>query len=392
MMIELLLLLLPVAAASGWMAAKQHHQKNIQNEPIPKDYFTGLNFLLNEQPDKAVEVFIKLLEVNADTVETHLALGHLFRKQGEVDRAIRIHQNLIARPQLTKAQRNQALFALAKDYFSAGVLDRSERLFLDAFDENNRDLDSLQHLLDIYQQEKSWEQAIEIAKKLTALTGKSQHVEIAHYYCELAEKALHTKELGQARHLLKQALASDKHNARALLLKAKIEASLQDYQTAIHTLESIKENNPAYFSETIPLLVIYHQQSNKRYDLFSFLEKSLVDCPRISTALVLTQQLQQSHPERAYLFLKNYLTAHPSLRGLYALLELASQLPTQNNASCAQADEKIPLIQTLLAPTLLNHPIYLCQHCGFSGKTLLWLCPSCKQWNVIKPILGLEGE
>lgn len=386
-MVELLLLLLPVAAASGWMAAKQHYHDNNKNEPIPKDYFTGLNFLLNEQPDKAVEVFIKLLEVNTDTVETHLALGNLFRKQGEVDRSIRIHQNLIARPQLAKTQRSQALFALAKDYFSAGVLDRSERLFLDALEENSRDLDSLYHLLDIYQQEKSWEQAIEIAQKLAAVTNKSRHIEIAHYYCELAEKALQTNEIGQARAYLKNAFSVDEHNARASLLKAKIEAGLSHHAAAIQTLERMQNDSPAYFSEAIPLLVSYYKHLQQEQALFSLLEKSLAKCPRISSALVLAQHLQQQDPHQAIVFLGNYIKEHPSLRGLQALLEL--QLMLQPSTPEA---EYIQTTRTLISHMLAHKPIYLCQHCGFSGKTLLWLCPSCKQWSSIKPILGLEGE
>ncbi len=384
-MVELLLLLLPVAAASGWMAAKQHyHDQN--NEPIPKDYFKGLNFLLNEQPDKAVEVFIKLLEVNSDTVETHLALGNLFRKQGEVDRAIRIHQNLIARPHLAKAQRNQALFALAKDYLSAGVLDRSEKLFLDALEENNRDLDSLHHLLDIYQQEKSWEDAIHITQKLESITGKSKHVEIAHYHCELAEKALQHQEIGQARLFLKRALTADKCNARATLLKANMEAGLEHYQAAIHTLEQIKEDSPAYFSEAIPLLVRYHQHLNTETAFIHYLKQHLHACPRISGAQILAKHFQAKNPHDAIAYLTNYIRHHPSLRGLHLLLSLQLRVNPDTET------ERINVTLSLLEHIIANNPTYLCHHCGFSGKTLLWLCPSCKQWNSIKPILGLEGE
>lgn len=384
-MVELLLLLLPVAAASGWMAAKQHYHDK-KNDPIPQDYFKGLNFLLNEQPDKAVEVFIKVLEVNSDTVETHLALGNLFRKQGEVDRAIRIHQNLIARPHLAKAQRNQALFALAKDYLSAGVLDRSERLFLDALEENNRDLDSLNHLLDIYQQEKSWEQAIETAQKLQSLTGKSRQTAIAHYYCELTQQALNAGEIGQARLYLKRAFATDKQAARASLLKAKMEASLERYPQAIQALEHLKENNPDYFSEAIPALVSYHKQLNSEKVLCDYLEKSLETCPRTSSALVITEHLHEQDPQQAIHFLTQYLRKNCSLRGLVALLDL------QQNCSSESEKDRIQQVQTSIKHLLAQAPTYLCHQCGFNGKTLLWICPSCKQWNSIKPIIGLEGE
>ena len=384
-MLELLLLLLPVAASSGWLAAKQHYHKE-KNAPLHKHYFTGLNFLLNEQPDKAVEVFIKLLEVNTDTVEMHFALGNLFRKKGEVERYIRIHQNLIARPQLSKTQRSQALHALAKDYLSAGVLDRSERLFLDALEENNHDIESMYYLLDIYQQEKNWEQAIELAQKIQSSTGKSKHIEIAHYYCELAEKKIQSNELGAAKLFLKRAINIDKKSARALLIKAKIEDNLGNHEQAIEILKKIKEDNADYFSESIPSLISYHHHLQTEKELYSFLEKSIENCPRISSAIALTTHLQTQDFQKAKQFLADYLKQHPSLRGLFHLIEL------QFNIATALEKENLQLLHLLLKQLLTKSPTYLCHQCGFSGKTLLWLCPSCKQWNTTKPILGLEGE
>src|SRR6185437_9888897 len=151
MEIFICILLAFAALACAWYGGYQAKQKSnrLQKLNLPRDYLVGLNFLLNEEPDKAVDVFIKMLEVDSDTVETHLAVGKLFRRRGEVDRAIRIHQNLIARPQLDKVYREQSLFELGQDYFSAGVLDRAERIFLEVVDVKEYTIPALHILLDI---------------------------------------------------------------------------------------------------------------------------------------------------------------------------------------------------------------------------------------------------
>src|SRR3990167_50959 len=205
-----------IAILGGWYLGYQSRQSRFiaQKLNLPRDYLVGLNFLLNEEPDKAVDVFIKMLEVDSNTVETHLAVGKLFRKKGQVDRAIRIHQNLIARPQLDKSYREQALFALGQDYLSAGMLDRAERIFLDLIS-TKAHVTALWALLDIYQQEKSWDQAIAIAKKLEGATRKNMQSVIAQYWCELAESHLQKKQYEQANQAVQEALDADKQCVRA---------------------------------------------------------------------------------------------------------------------------------------------------------------------------------
>ena len=190
MMLELLWLLLPLAAASGWLAARRgvRGTKAQLMPELSSDYFQGLNYLLNEQPDKAIEVFVRMLEVNSDTVETHLALGNLFRRRGEVDRAIHIHQNLIARPTLKPEQRTQALMELGQDYMRAGLLDRAESLFEELVQVDAHTAAALQQLLVIYQQEKDWDRAIQTARRLGVVSGRNMAPVIAQYYCELAAR------------------------------------------------------------------------------------------------------------------------------------------------------------------------------------------------------------
>src|SRR5882762_1834435 len=159
------ILLFFICIAAAWLLGyrarpKEEPQRKVN---LPRDYLMGLNFLLNEEPDKAVDIFIKMLEVDSNTVETHLAVGKLFRRRGEVDRAIRIHQNLIARPQLERIYREQSLFELGQDYLSAGMLDRAERIFLELVSAKSHSAQALRILIDIYQQEKEWEKAAQTA-------------------------------------------------------------------------------------------------------------------------------------------------------------------------------------------------------------------------------------
>ncbi len=192
-MIELgLLLLLPVAMYSGWWFARtlEKRSSNKSRQLFSNQYFQGLNYLLNEQPDKAIQVFLELAEVNKDTVETHMALGSLFRRRGEVDRAIRFHQNIIAKPGLEPEQRTQALLELGEDYMRAGLLDRAERLFAELIETGAHTPSALRSLLDIYQQEKDWKNALEQAQRLEQVSGEHMGDVMAQFCCEMAEAAL----------------------------------------------------------------------------------------------------------------------------------------------------------------------------------------------------------
>ena len=190
-MLELIIILLPIAAASGWLVARRGYEKREQKplQDCSPAYFKCLNYLLNEQPDKAIDVFIKLLEVDSDTVETHMALGNLFRRRGEVERAIRIHQNLIARPSLSRQQRAQALLELGQDYMRAGLFDRAENLFVELAETKLYNKQALTNLLEIYQQEKDWAKAVAIGRRLSR-QNRELRPQLAHFECELAAQAL----------------------------------------------------------------------------------------------------------------------------------------------------------------------------------------------------------
>ena len=375
---EWLFLLLPIAALSGWLSARNHYKNryNPKHSPFDPEYFKGLNYLLNEQPDKAIDVFIRLLEVNSETVETHLTVAKLFRRRGETERAIRIHQNLIARPTLAPLQRDQALIELGLDYMSAGVLDRAESLFLELLNSPVPPSDAYQHLLNIYQQERQWQKAIDMAKKLQSQDPKKKGAEIAQFYCELAEETLNNGNQ-QALPLLKKADQFDPNCVRATLLKANLHIKEDHYSKALKSLERIEQQEPHYIPEALPLLKTCYQQMDKLPAFVTWLKSILIRHPSMSSVvLMLTQVIEiQYGTEKAQHYLQQQLGQNPSLEGLQTLLSLGE----------LTNPVLIPLVHTTTQHILQHERSYLCQHCGFSGKTMHWHCPGCQQWSTIRP-------
>jgi len=295
-MIVLWPFLLPAAAFSGWWAASRNYslkEKHTGNH-LSREYVVGLNYLLNEQPDKAVDIFIKLLEVDSETVETHLALGSLFRRRGEVDRAIRIHQNLIARPQLSLVQRKEALMALGQDYMSAGVFDRAERIFLEVVELGGaREISSMHGLLAIYQQEKAWEKALDVIKKLEVSTGNCMSSQAAHYYCEIASQALKNNTHDKAHQAVKQALVIDRHSVRASLMLANIEIKNGRFKQAIRALKYVPDQDAEFLTEIIAPLVHCHRELDSMDECIDYLEQTLSEYPRASVIFVIGDYLQR---------------------------------------------------------------------------------------------------
>ena len=388
MIMQVLFLLLPMATMVGWLTGRRTSFKN-NNKLLPalrQDYFKGLNYLINEQPDKTVDVFIKLLEVDTDTVETHLALGSLFRRRGEVDRAIRVHQNLIARPQLTKEYRLHALSELGKDYLRAGVLDRAEQLFLELTEMDEENQGSLRFLLHIYQQEKDWKKAIETAQKLSA-SGEPVHYIIAQYHCEIAEQMIDRGQTSQAIQYLKRAQSIDSHCVRASLIQARLESESSHYRKAIRCYKYVTKQDPDYISEVITPLVNCYQHLGEENKLVEYLEDCLVPYPRISLVLAISDYLQHQHGEKTAIeFIAQQIQRQPSFRGLIHLVRLYLLNSTGDTR------DKLLILQNFMKKLLENKPIYRCSHCGFSGNVLYWLCPSCQHWNTVRPIQGLEGS
>jgi lipopolysaccharide biosynthesis regulator YciM len=385
-MYEALLLLLPVAAASGWYAARRGMAVKSQKQPqeISPAYFKGLNYLLNEQPDKAIDLFIKLLDVDSDTVETHLALGNLFRRRGEVERAIRIHQNLIARPSLSREQRAQALLELGQDYMRAGLFDRAENLFIELTELKLHNEQANIYLLEIYQQEKDWKRCLEVADRITVSHYPTLHNSIAHFYCELAEQQLRQQNMAAAESFLKRAQQMKRSNVRVLILQAEIEYSRGDCRSVIRLLRQIEESDSAYLSETLPRIVECYRKLAQHQELYDYLQQLYQRHHCTEAMLILTDMIVDSEGEGlAVEAILKHLSETPDLKGLERLVRLNLQRSEESPR------ETLEVLLSSVSKLLDKEPAYQCEHCGFTAKKIHWHCPSCKTWGAIKPIQGL---
>jgi len=388
-MIELLILLLPVAAASGWYVAMRSnkHRSSMQSGSLSAHYFKGLNYLLNEQPDKAIEVFIEMLEVDSETVETHLALGNLFRRRGEVDRAIRIHQNIIARPTLSRGQRALALYELGQDYMRAGLLDRAENLFLELLEIGEYSNQALKQLIEIYEQERDWENAIEIARKIEFATGNSRNTDIAHYHCELADKALRKNDIASAESQVKKSLSVDSNCVRASILSGKIAAKNNDYQSAINAYKQVEKQDPDFISEVIELVNDCTQDDRQKTAFMQYLQHVTDNYGGITPMLMLAALTREQNGEQeAEAFIVEQLRKRPSVRGLGKLIEY------HMSHTQGAARDNLLILKSLITDLLDDRPVYKCNVCGFEGKVMHWHCPTCKRWSTVRPIQGVVGE
>ncbi len=389
-MTELLLLLLPVAAASGWLAARRssgRHAASVADGNYNPAYFQGLNYLLNEQPDKAIDVFVQMLEVDSETVETHLALGNLFRRRGEVDRAIRIHQNLIARPTLTRNQRAQALLELGQDYMRAGLFDRAESLFNELIEMNLYSKQALHNLKVIHQQEKDWNKCLAVTAKLESYGGESLSAERAHYYCEMAEEDRNAANFIRAMSMVRKAHGLDRDCVRATILQAEMEAARGNLKAAVRAYMRVEQQDPDYIPEILSELIECQKKSGHRKELKNYLTQLYHRHKGIATMLALAELIQEDEGEQAAMaFVRDYLRDHPSLEALNRLIMLS-----ENNSGDA-AKETLAVLSEQVQLLIKNRPAYQCHRCGFSAKTLHWQCPGCQSWGSVKPLQDMNGE
>lgn len=385
----LLFLLLPLAAASGWYVSRRagERQRGQQVSKLSTTYFRGLNFLLNEQPDKAIEVFLQVAEVDKGTVETHFALGNLFRRRGEVDRAIRVHQNLIERPSLTDEQRTQAVLELGEDFMRAGLLDRAEQLFSDLLKFNASAPQALKHLISIYQQERDWPKAIEHARRYETATGEPKGKLIAHFQCELAEQARSVGDIPTARARLADAYRDDSNCIRAGILEGQIEVAAGNDQAAIRAFERVARNDVEYLPEFLKTLLGCYERRGERARARAFLAEMIERYPGVSALLAQTRLIQQDEGrDQAIEFLTRQLRQRPSVRGQGALIELslAQGRPEERDS--------LLVLKQLTEQLVAGTPSYRCGRCGFGARAHHWQCPSCKNWGTVKPIHGPTGE
>ena len=374
------LLALPLFFALGWLAARVDiRQLLLESRALPRSYFKGLNFLLNEQPDKAIEAFIEVVKVDPQTIELHFALGSLFRRRGEVERAIRMHQNLVERPDLAAEQKLAALSELAQDYFKAGLLDRAEELFAKlegtAYGEQ-----ALRFLLEIYEQEKDWHKAIDIAGKLETVTGRSHQKEIANFCCELAINEMMHSRPEAARPHLAQALAHHRLCVRANMLLGDLEAAADRPEAAIEAWKRIESQNPHYLALIAERLYGAFKQCGKAEAGVNLLRGYLDKYPSLDLVNVVFQgMLESKGAEPTYRLVRDELRRMPTLLGLDKLLE------AQLLEAPLERRRDLELIKELVNQHTRSLAMYRCENCGFRARQYYWHCPACAAWETYSP-------
>ncbi len=376
--------LLAIAMLAWWGRGEVRQRRDGQ---LSRKYFTGLNYLLNEEQDKAIEVFLGIAEIDRDTVETHLALANLFRRRGEVDRAIRIHQNLIARPKLSSQQRLQATLGLGEDYMCAGLLDRAETLLTELAAGDTSLPAAYRHLISIYQQEKDWPKAIDFAFQLQRATGKNLASIIAQYYCEQAEDCMDKGQFEAAKDLILQALSKDPQCVRASIQQGRIADQVGDAEGALNAYQQVIDQDMEYLPEIIGDVVRCYQALGREEALLEMIAGVIQRYEGISPILSMAGLLLETEGRGvAADFLVQQLQRRPSVRGLEALIELNLGMEK------GPAQQMMTILRDLTGKLLEGKSVYRCKKCGFGTRSLHWQCPGCKEWNSVKPIRGVAGE
>jgi lipopolysaccharide assembly protein B len=374
------LLIIPVAFALGWMASRYDLKTLLsENATLPRSYFRGLNFLLNEQHDKAIDAFIEVAKLDPETIELHFALGNLFRRRGETDRAIRVHQNLLSRADLPVGERDHALFELGQDFLKAGLLDRAEEAFK-SLEVGEYALGAQRALLTIYEIEKDWNKSIATSARIEGMGAATLATEVAQFHCELAQEALQRKNPQDARGELKLALAANPENVRATILVGDVDAAGGDLEAAIACWRRVEAQNASYLplvaeklmnayaelgrkDEGVDLLIDYVDRYPSN-DLLDTAFKHVAECRGLDAAHELARRQMQTSPNVA---------------GMMRLLE----------AQVATAEEprrgELELMRALVKQRTKNLPRYTCQNCGFRARLFYWQCPGCSGWETYAP-------
>ncbi len=380
-----MLLIFPLFFGMGWLAARIDIKDLLsESNVLPHSYFQGLNFLLNEQPDKAIEAFIEVVKVDPQTIELHFALGSLFRRRGEVDRALRMHHNLVDRADLDENKRRQAIFELAQDYLKAGILDRAESLFRE-LKKTPYEKPALEFLLELFQKERDWLKAIEVAQQLAVVGGQSYSNQASFFYCELANEEIGRGNLDAAREHLQQALQDYPNAVRATMMLGDIAASAGQYEQAISIWKNIEEQDALYLPLVAERLLNAHCSLNRDEEGIALLRDYLNKYHSLDLMNVLFDSvLKKEGPAAAYKLVRDELERNPTLLGLDKLLE-ARLLEVSMER---RADTK--LVKDLVHKRTRNLAMYHCANCGFKARQFYWHCPACHAWDSYSPRRGEE--
>ncbi len=376
-----MLLIFPLFFGMGWLAARTDIKELLsESSALPQSYFQGLNFLLNEQQDKAIEAFIEVVKVDPQTIELHFALGSLFRRRGEVDRALRMHHNLVDRADLDDNKRQHAIFELAQDYLKAGILDRAESLFRE-LENTPYAKPALEFLLELFQKEHDWLKAIEVAQRLTAVSGgQSYNKQAAFFYCELAGEEIKGGDPAIARAHLQQALAVDPNAVRATMMLGDMADSAGKLEEAINIWKNIEAQDAQYLPLVAERMLNIYRRLDREADGIVLLREYLDKYHSLDLMnVVFDGVLKNEGSAAAYKLVRDELQRNPTLLGLDKLLEARLlEVPMDRRAD-------VELVKDLVHKRTRNLAMYHCAHCGFKARQFYWHCPACQAWDSYPP-------
>jgi lipopolysaccharide biosynthesis regulator YciM len=381
------LLALPVFFGMGWVAARVDLKSLLsESRALPSSYFRGLNFLLNEQPDKAIEAFLQVAKENPQTVELQFALGSLFRRRGEVDRAIRMHQDLVNREDLPPEQRREASLELSRDYFKAGLLEHAEEV-LARMAEVDPTPEVHRSLLDIYIQEKDWRKAIDTAKNLEVSAKRNYQREIANYYCELAITAHVHGNAAEAEGHLRNALEANRKCVRANLLRGEWLAREGRHEEAIAAWKAIEQQDPAYFGLAAEGMVESYRGLGQLGEGLTLLRGLQHRYPGLDLLNVVYQATAEHEgDDAAWRLVRDEVRRNPTLVGLDRLID------AELVRAPAERRQDLQLMKNLVHSHAQALAVYLCANCGFKARQFFWQCPACGGWETFPPRRTAELE
>jgi lipopolysaccharide assembly protein B len=374
------LLGIPIFFGLGWIAARVDIKQLVsESRSLPRGYFKGLNFLLNEQPDKAIDAFIEIVTLDPETVELHFALGNLFRRRGEIERAIRVHQNLLARPDLPLEYQIHSQYELGQDYLKAGLLDRAEETF-NYLVETQYAAQARRALLEIYQREKEWIRAIDAARALQESGAGGRQKEIAQFYCELAQDELVHTHPDAALSMLEKALAADRNNVRATMLTGDVFMANGDVEGALLAWRRVEHQSVPHVALVAQRLMDGYRAVGRPQEGVNLLKNYLAEAPSIDLLeVVFKAVLELDGVDAANQLVSDELRRTPTLLGLDKLLEarLMDARP--------EVRPELSLVKNLVHGYAQKLARYQCTHCGFKARQFYWQCPGCSHWETYPP-------
>ena len=374
------LLAIPFFFGLGWIAARVDIRQLVsESRTLPRAYFKGLNHLLNDQPDKAIDAFIEIVTLDPETADMHFALGNLFRRRGEIERAIRVHQNVLARPDLPLEQRTHAQYELGMDYLKAGLLDRAEETF-NGLVEGSYSVQARKALLEIYQREKEWSRAIDAASGLQSSGAGARQKEIAQFYCELAQDALVRSDLPDALSLLDKALHADRNSVRATMLLGDALLAQGEVESALTVWKRVEQQSVPHVALVAGRLMDGYRRVGRPQEGVNLLRSYLAEASSIDLIDVIFKAvLELDGVEAAKALVVDELRRNPTLLGLDKLLEARLM------DAPAHIWEELSMVKNLIHGYTAKLARYQCSHCGFKARQYYWQCPGCSNWETYPP-------